>query len=137
MRPSTPAVREPRFARTRCQATWRVAGSKTRLNRSWKVLSCSDAAHLWSLVWTWSTRASASLGTSHGAAVFTADLPSTRPGPRPAALLRHVTGSPGLRLLRGLRPALAPSADGAPARRHAGRVAGRAVPGRVPRSLPT
>ena len=44
-----------------------------------------------------------------------------------AAPLRHVTGLPGLRLLRGLRPVAAPSDDGDPARHRPGWSAGRAT----------
>jgi hypothetical protein len=55
-------------------------------------------------------------------------------GSQPAAALRHVTGSPGLGLLRRLRPLPAPSADGGPAHRRPGRPAGRATLGGFPRS---
>ena len=45
-----------------------------------------------------------------------------------------MTGFPGLGLLRSLRPIPAPSADDGPARRRPGWPAGRATPGRFPRS---
>jgi hypothetical protein len=79
-----------------------------------------------------STRASACSGVGHGAPVFTGDLLACQSQAcELAAPLRHAAGSPGLGLLRGLRHARMPSADGEPARR----TAGRATPGRFPRSL--
>jgi hypothetical protein len=60
--------------------------------------------------------------------------PPTSPRCKPAVPLGHVVGSPDLRLLRGLRHVLGPSADGGPARHRPGWPAGRATPGRFPRS---
>jgi hypothetical protein len=45
-----------------------------------------------------------------------------------------VAGFPGLGLLRRLRPTQAPTVDSGPARHRPGRPAGRAAPGRFPRS---
>jgi hypothetical protein len=87
------------------------------------------------LVWIPSTRASACSSVGHGAPVFTGDLLACQSQAcELAAPLRHATGSPGLGLLRRLRHARTPPADGGPARRRAGRTAGRAASGRFPRS---
>src|SRR5215216_898839 len=138
VRPSTPAVRAPLLPRTRCHATSKNAGSQTRLNRSSNRRCGSPVAHWCSLVWIPSTRACASSRESvgGGAPVFTGDLLACQShGCELAVPLPPVTGSPGRRVLRGLRHARMPSADGGPARRRAGRTAGRAAPGRFPRSL--
>jgi hypothetical protein len=138
VRPSTPAVRAPLLPRTRCHATSRNAGSQTRLNRSSNRRAGSPVAHWCSLVWIPSTRACASSkeNAGCGAPVFTGDLPACQShGCELAVPLPHVTGSPGRRVLRGLRHARMPPADGGPARRRAGRTAGRATSGRFPRSL--
>ena len=92
-----------------------------------------------------STRAPACSAVGHGASVFTGVLLACQlPGCGLAAALRHappllgrVAGSPDLGLLRRLRPVLRPTADGGPARHRPGRPAGRAVPGRFPRSPST
>jgi hypothetical protein len=138
VRPSTPAVRAPLLPRTRCHATSSNAGSQTRLNRSSNRRSGSPVAHWCSLVWIPSTRACASSneGVGCGAPVFTGDLLACQShGCELTAPLPHVAGSPDRRVLRGLRHAPTPSADGGPARRRAGRTAGRAASGRFPRSL--
>jgi len=133
--PSTPAVRAPRLPRTRSQPTVRKAGSQTRLNRSSNRRSGPSVAHRCSLVWIFSTREQASSRLGHGASVFTGDLLTFQQPPcQPAGSLRHVTGFPGLGLLRTLRPIPASSADSGPARRHPPRAAVRATPGRFPRS---
>ena len=88
-----------------------------------------------SLVWIPSTLAFASSGVGHGASVFTNVLLACqfhRCGL--AGSLRHVTGFPGLGLLRTLRPIPGPSADGEPARRPAGCWPGWATPRWFPRS---
>ena len=73
--------------------------------------------------------------SGHGAPVFTDDLLAFQSARcKPAASLRHVAGSPGLGLLRRLRPVPAPSADDCACPPARGR--GRATPGRFPRSLP-
>jgi hypothetical protein len=130
--PSTPAERAPRLVRTRCHATSRVAGSQTRLKRPPNRRVGSSVAHRCSLVCIRSTRVSASDGVGHGAPVFTGDLlPCTDHACEVAAPLRPVAGFPGLRLLRGLCLVPASSADRVPARCPG---AGRAAPGRFPRS---
>src|SRR5215218_3222658 len=136
--PSTPAVRAPLLPRTRCHATSKNAGSQTRLNRSSNRRAGSPVAHWCSLVWIPSTRASASLSESvgNGAPIFTGDLLACQShGCELAVPLPHVTGSPGRRVLRGLRHARKPPADGGPARHPTGRGEGRAASGRFPRSL--
>jgi len=55
----------------------------------------------------------------------TPDIPGPHCGH--AVPLRHVTGFPGLGLLRGLRPIPRPSTDDESARRRPGRTAGRAI----------
>jgi hypothetical protein len=95
-----------------------------------------------SLVWIPSTRASACSGVGHGASVFTGGLLAFQDlRCELAAALRHappllgrVAGFPGLGLLRRLRPTQAPTVDSGPARPQPGRPAGRAAPGRFPRS---
>src|SRR6266496_5239222 len=114
--PSTPAVRAPRLLRTRCQATTSTAGSMIRLNKSPNRRSGSALAHRCSFVWIPSTRAPATVGGGNGAPVFTGDLLAFQDlGCGHAAALGHVTGFPGLGLLRRLRPTPRPSADGGPA----------------------
>jgi hypothetical protein len=82
----------------------------------------------------------------HGVPVFTRNLLPFQPHPgRLAASLRPVPGSPGLRLLRRLRHARTPSADGEPAH-HGGRRQAlptfpvcrstRAVPSCIPAASP-
>src|SRR6266542_2749777 len=133
--PSTPAVRAPLLPRTRRHATSRNAGSQTRLYRSSNRRVGSSVAHRCSLVWIRSTRASASLAVGLGAPVFTGDLlPFQCLHCGIAAPLGHVAGFPGLGLLRGLRPAPELRADDEHARRRPGWSAGRAAPGRFPRS---
>src|SRR3954449_1737393 len=124
--PSTPAVRAPRLLRTRVQATARTAGSTTRLNRSSNRRAGSLPAHWCSLVWILSTRARAACASNSGAPVFTGGLLTFQClHCELAAALGHVTGFPGLGLLRRLRPTTRRSADGAPARPDlAGRAAG-------------
>src|SRR3954469_15097315 len=113
--PSTPAVRAPRLLRTRVQATARTAGSTTRLNRSSNRRAGSLPAHWCSLVWIFSTRARAAAASGIGATVFTDDLLTFQfLHCELAAALGHVTGFPGLGLLRRLRPTTRRSADGAP-----------------------
>jgi hypothetical protein len=87
------------------------------------------------LAWIPSTRASACSGVGHGAPTFTGVLLACqhqRCGL--AAALGHAAGFPGLGLLRRLRPTPGSSADDGPARRRPGWPAGRATPGRFPRS---
>ena len=108
------------------------------MNRSSNRHERSSVAHRCSLVWIPSTRASACSAVGHGAPVFTGDLLACQPHRCGlAAPLRHVAGFPGLRLLRGLRPLPASSADDGPARRRPGWPAGRATPGEFPRSPST
>src|SRR4051812_13509213 len=119
--PSTPAVRDPRLLRTRAQATARTAGSTTRLNRSSNRRAGSLPAHWCSLVWILSTRARAVAASSVGAPVFTGGLLTFQfLVCELAAALGHVTGSPGLGLLRRLRPTTRASADDEPARTRPG-----------------
>jgi hypothetical protein len=81
------------------------------------------------------TRRSASERSGHGASVFTGDLRVFQyQDCELAALLRHVAGSPGLGLLRGLRPVRVPTVDSGPARHRPWLPAGRAAPVRFPRS---
>jgi hypothetical protein len=61
--------------------------------------------------------------------MFTGDLPARRGCCDHAGPLRHVTGFPGLGLLRALRPTRAASADDGPSCRPAGRWPGRGPPG--------
>ena len=132
--PSTPAERAPRLPRTRSHATVRKAGSATRLNRSSNRRSGLSVAHRCSLAWIPSTRASACSGVGHGAPTFTGVLlacQSHRCGL--AVPLRHVAGSPGLRLLGRLRPLPGPAADDGPAHRRPGWPAGRATLGELSR----
>src|SRR4051812_4264417 len=122
--PSTPAVREPRLLRTRAQATARTAGSTTRLNRSSNRRAGSLPAHWCSLVWIFSTRARAKRTSSSGAPMFTGGLLTFQfLHCELAAALGHVTGFPGLGLLRRLRPTTRRSADGAPSPPRPGRSA--------------
>jgi hypothetical protein len=87
------------------------------------------------LAWIFSTRSRASSRPGHGTSVFTGDLLTFQnPYGWLAGSLRHVDGFPGLGLLRTLRPAPGASADSGPARRRPQWAAGRAVPGRFPRS---
>jgi hypothetical protein len=135
VRPSTPAVRAPLFPLTRRHATSRNAGSHTRLNRSSNRRPGSSVAQWCSLVWIPSTRASACSGVGHGASVFTSVLLAFQSlRCELAAALGHVAGFPDLGLLRRLRPTQAPTVDSGPARHRPGRPAGRAAPGRFPRS---
>ena len=113
--PSIPGVPDPRFRFTRSQAVRSVAGSQTRLKRSPKRFSASSPAQRCSLVCHPCTRAAAS-SAADGAGVFTPDLLEGFAGCVPAALLPHVTGFPGLRVVRRLRHAPHTSADSAPAR---------------------
>src|ERR1019366_7360841 len=88
--PSTPAVRAPRFPRTRPQPTVKKAGSQTRLNRSSNRRSGPSVAHRCSLVWISSTRDRASARLGHGASVFTGDLLAFQKPPcQLAGSLRH------------------------------------------------
>src|SRR3954470_10329379 len=120
--PSTPAVRAPRLLRTRAQATARTAGSTTRLNRSSNRRAGSLPAHWCSLVWILSTRARAVAGSNVGAPIFTDGLLTFQLlHCELAAALGHVTGFPGLGLLRRLRPTTRRSADGAPSPPRPGR----------------
>src|SRR3954468_21711126 len=113
--PSTPAVRAPRLLRTRVQAAARMAGSTTRLNRSSNRRAGSLPAHWCSLVWLLSTRARALAPVNSGAPVFTGGLLTFQfLHCELAAALGHVTGFPGLGLLRRLRPTTRRSADGGP-----------------------
>jgi hypothetical protein len=110
-------------------------GASWRTNRSSNRRSGSSVAQWCSLVWIPSTRASACSGVGHSASVFTGDLLAFQSVCcEPAAALRHVAGFPGLGLLRRLRPTQAPTVDSGPARHQPGRPAGRAAPGRFPRS---
>src|SRR5450756_2203967 len=128
-----PAERAPRLLRTRRHATRRNAGSATRLKRSTNRRFGSSVAHRCSLACIRSTRASASDGVGHGASAFTGDLlPCSHQPCEIAALLRPVTGFPGLRLLRGLRPIRKPTADGGPARQRPPWPLGRAAFGWCP-----
>ncbi len=105
LRPSIPAVRAPRLRLTRHQATYRNAGSQTRLYRSSKCRCGSSLAHRCSLVWIPSTRSSAVSGVSNDASIFINVLLAFQSqGCELAVPLRHVAGFPSLRLLRELRP---------------------------------
>jgi hypothetical protein len=135
LRPSTPADLAPVLPATRCHATISVAGSCTRLNRSPKRRPRSATAQRCSLACISDTRDHDPAGAGSGAPAFAGAsfgiavsfLLVT------AAALRPVTGSPGLRLLRRLRPVPARSADGGPSPpRRAGRAARRARTGTVP-----
>jgi hypothetical protein len=131
VRPSTPAVRAPRFIRTRSQATRRKLGSVTSPNRSSNRRSPSSTAQRCSFVWIPSTRGHASRTLGHGAPVFTSDLPAFQSCHcEPAAALRHAPGFPRLGLIRRLRPDPTLSADDVPARP----TLGRDAPERFPRS---
>jgi hypothetical protein len=125
----------PRLPRTRVHATTSTAGSATRLYRSSNRRPGSSVAHWCSLVWIRSTRASASSTSGHSTPVFTGDLPPSQSlCCELAAALRHVTGFPGLGLLRRLRHAPACPAEHEPAHRRPGRPGGGTSPGRFPRS---
>jgi len=105
------------------------------LNRSSKRRSGSTVAHWCSLVWIRSTCISAHSGSGHSTSVFTGDLlPSQSLRCELAAALRHVTGFPGLGLLRRLRHAPARSADDEPARTRPGWPGRGTSPRRFPRS---
>src|SRR4051812_39649171 len=133
--PSTPAVRAPRLLRTRVQATARTAGSTTRLNRSSNRRAGSLPAHWCSLVWILSTRARAVAGSNVGAPVFPGGLLTFQfLHCELAAALGHVTGFPGLGLLRWLRPTTRRSADGAPSPPRPGRSGIGTAPRWFPRS---
>src|SRR3954469_18759308 len=133
--PSTPAVRAPRLLRTRVQATARTAGSTTRLNRSSNRRAGSLPAHWCSLVWILSTRARAAAASNSGAPVFTGGLLTFQfLHCELAAALGHVTGFPGLGLLRRLRPTTRRSADGAPSPPRPGRSGSGTAPRWFPRS---
>ena len=129
--PSTPAVRAPRFLRTRSHATRRKLGSVTSPNRSSNRRSPSSTAQRCSFVWIPSTRGHASATPGPDAPVFTGDLLAFQSFHcEPAAALRHVPGFPRRRLIRRLRPNPALPADDVPARPRAG----RGAPDRFPRS---
>src|SRR3954454_22749935 len=133
--PSTPAVREPRLLRTRAQATARTAGSTTRLNRSSNRRAGSLPAHWCSLVWILSTRTRAATAANSDAPMFTGGLLTFQLlHCELAAALGHVTGFPGLGLLRRLRPTTRRSADGAPSPPRPGRSGGGTAPRWFPRS---
>src|SRR3954462_15426664 len=133
--PSTPAVRAPRLVRTRAQVTARTAGSTTRLNRSSNRRAGSLPAHWCSLVWILSTRTRAATAANSDAPVFTGDLLTFQfQHCELAAALGHVTGFPGLGLLRRLRPTTRRSADGAPSPPRPGRPGGGTAPRWFPRS---
>ena len=112
--PSTPAERDPVFDRTRSHATVSTAGSQTRLCRSLNLRSWSSDAHLQLALDPEYPRPSRFRHRTWSAGIHRRPprLPDGRC--KPAAPLRHVPGSPGLRLLRELRPRPAPSADAAP-----------------------
>src|SRR5664279_1644171 len=115
--PSTPADRFPLLPLTRVQATTRTAGSHTRLNRSSNRRSGSSIAHWCSLVWIRSTCDSAPSRSGHSTSIFTYDLPPFQSHRYElAAALRHVTGFPGLALLRRLRHVPACWAEDEPTR---------------------
>src|SRR3954454_18368857 len=139
VRPSTPADLAPVLPATGRHATFSVAGSCTRLNRSSKRRAGSATAQRCSWVCILNTRSEDPTGAGPGgAAVFTVAsfaiavslLLDT------AAALRHVAGFPGLGLLRRLRPAPTRSVDGGPSPAcHAGSVAAGRGPRRFPCSL--
>src|SRR3954454_4523660 len=133
--PSTPAVREPRLLRTRAQATARTAGSTTRLNRSSNRRAGSLPAHWCSLVWILSTRTRAATAANSDAPMFTGGLLTFQLlHCELAAALGHVTGFPGLGLLRRLRPTTRRSADDAPSPPRPGRSGSGTAPRWFPRS---
>ena len=111
------------------------AGSAMRLNRSQNRRSGLSVAHWCSLVWIFSTLASASSSGGQGAPTFTGDLLTfQRLCCWLAGSLCHVHSFPVLGLLRTLRPTLKPSADSRPAHPHPDKEEGRATPRRFPRS---
>ena len=81
------------------------------------------------------TRCSASERSGHGAPVFTSDLRDQPFGCEHTGPLRHVTGFPGLGLLRVLRPIPSVSAGNRPSRRPADCWPVREPAGWFPRSL--
>ena len=81
------------------------------------------------------TRRSASPRQGHGAPVFTSDLRDQQFGCEHTGPLRHVTGFPGLGLLRVLRPIPPASAGNGPSRRPAQCRPVREPAGWFPRSL--
>lgn len=102
VRPSTPGVRAPWFPATRANAIVSVAGSCTRLNRSSNRRPGSAVAQWCSLVCISSTR-TRELGSSLFSEVSSGI--AVPPSMFSAAALPHVTGFPGLGVLRRLRPA--------------------------------
>src|ERR1035437_261789 len=95
----------------------------------------SSIAHWCSLVWMLSTRDQAASLSGHSSSVFTVVLLTFQSLDCELAVpLRPVTGFPGLRLLRGLRPALAPSVDDGPSRLPAWLAESKGMPRRFPRS---
>ena len=92
--------------------------------------------HRCSFVCITRTRRSASTGPGHGAPVFTSDLRDQHFCCEHTGPLRHVTGFPGLGLLRVLRPIPAASAGNKPSRRPAGCWPVREPGGWFPRSVP-
>ena len=74
--------------------------------------------------------------SGHGAPVFTSDLRDQQFGCEHTGPLRHVTGFPGLGLLRVLRPIPPASAGNGPSRRPAQCRSVREPAGWFPRSLP-
>ena len=138
------AARGGRVHRLGRRPTTMNAGSHTRLNRSSNRRDGSSLAHWCSLTWIFSTRHHAVSASGNcagadavgvGAAVFTTDLLTFQPQRcGHAAALGHVTGFPGLGLLRRLRPTPGSSIDGGSARHRPGWPVGRAIPGWFPRS---
>ena len=110
-----------------------------QLARSSKRRPGSATAHRCSFFCMLSTRHSASSRSgnrsSHGSPVFTSALLRLLGCCGHAGPLRHVTGFPGLGLLRVLRPIPAASAGDGPSRRPAGCWPGRGPPRWFPRSL--
>ena len=117
LRPSTPADLAPVLPATRAHATFSVPGSYTRLNRSSKRRPGSATAQSCSLACILDTPANGpTTAAPPGAPVFTGASVDIAVSLLlvTAAALRHVTGSPGLGLLRRLRPVPTRSVDGGP-----------------------
>src|SRR6478609_7839798 len=122
---STPGVCAPAFPATRCHATTRNAGSQTRLYRSSNRRPGSPAAQPCSLACILRTVTCAqSCSGQMTAPVFTGASSNITVLLAPlAAALPQVTGSPGLGVLRRLRPTrtLQPATDlSPPVMRHGG-----------------
>ena len=140
MRPSTPAVLAPLLPRTRSQATSKERGIGDKVEQ---VIEPAMRIITGPTVQLGLDPQYPALRPAQWRTPVRRYSPARPPGSsrrvhcRLAGPLRHVRAINALGLLRGLRHVLGPSADDGPALRLAGCQAGRAAPGRFPRSPPS